>query len=83
MLDLVNRTPWEQLYGYFARGNPPIIVQILILNAIFFIWFASRRMRKAKPLRQETASNIQSILLAINMVAVFQDSIRHILHSVF
>jgi hypothetical protein len=40
-------------------------------------------MRKAKPLRKETASNIQSILLAINMVAVFQDSIRHVLHRFF
>jgi hypothetical protein len=47
------------------------------------MWFASRRMRKAKPLRKETAQNIQSILLAVNMVAVFQDSIRQILHRVF
>ena len=83
MLDLVYRTPWEQLYGYFASGNPPLIIQILILNAIFFVWFAVRRMRKSKPMRKETASNIQSILLAINMVAVFQDSIRHILQRVF
>jgi len=83
MFDLVQRTPWDQLFGYFARGNPPIIVQILILNGIFFMWFASRRMRKAKPLRKETAQNIQSILLAVNMAAVFQDSIRQILHRVF
>ena len=83
MFDLFQRTPWEQLFGYFARGNPPIIVQILIQNAIFFLWFASRRMRKAKPLRKETASNVQSILLAVNMAAVFQDSIRHVLQKFF
>jgi hypothetical protein len=83
MFDLVRRTPWQQLFDYFARGNPPIIIQILILNGIFFIWFASRRMRNAKPLRKETASTIQSLLLAINMVAVFQDNIRHIIHGVF
>ena len=83
MFDLFQRTPWEQLFGYFERGNPPIIVQILILNAIFFIWFASRRMRKATPLRKETAANVQSILLAVNMAAVFQDSIRQVIHKFF
>jgi hypothetical protein len=40
-------------------------------------------MRKAKPLRKETASNVQSILLAVNMAAVFQDSIRHVLQKFF
>ncbi len=83
MFDLVQRTPWEQLIGFFAQGNPPIIVQILILNGIFILWFASRRMRKAKPLRKETASTVQSLLLAVNVVAVFQDSIRHVLYRVF
>ena len=83
MFDLVQRTPWQQLIGYFERGNPPIIVQILILNGIFFLWFASRRMRKAKPLRKETASTVQSLLLAINMVDVVQDSIVQVLTNGF
>ncbi len=83
MFDLVQRTPWEQLIGFFTRGNPPLIVQILILNGIFILWFASRRIRKAKPLRKETASTVQSLLLAVNVVAVFQDSIRHVLYRVF
>ena len=49
MFDLVQRTPWEQLIGFFAQGNPPIIVQILILNGIFILWFASRRMTPESP----------------------------------
>ena len=83
MLDLVQRTPWDQLIGYFARGNPPIIVQILLLNTAVFVWFAWRRMRKAQPLRKETASTVQSLLLALNMVAVFEQSIFQIIHRVF
>jgi hypothetical protein len=77
MLDLIRRTNWDQLYYYFAKGNPPLILQLLMLNTIFFIWFAIRRMRGARTMRASTASTIQSVLLAANFFIVLRDNISH------
>jgi hypothetical protein len=83
MLDLIHRTNWDNLYFYFAKGNPPIIFQLLALNTIFFMVFAIRRMRGAPNLRASTASNIQSMLLAANIVIVLRESIFNSVSWVF
>ena len=52
-------------------------------RAVHSVFDESQVYRIDHYLGKETAQNIQSILLAVNMVAVFQDSIRQILHRVF
>jgi hypothetical protein len=75
MFDLIRRTNWDQLYSYFARGEPALVLQLLALNTIFFLMFAYRRMRRKKPLRPTTASTIQTVLLAANIFIVLRDTI--------
>lgn len=75
MLDLFREARWDELYAFFAKGNPPLMAQLLALNTIVFMIFIVRRMRGARTLRAETASMVQSLLLVANMLAVFQENI--------
>jgi hypothetical protein len=77
MLELFRDARWDELYAFFARGYPPLIAQILGINTIVFMLFIVRRMRGASTLRSETASLVQSLLLVANMLAIFQENIRH------
>jgi hypothetical protein len=77
MLELFRDARWDELYAFFARGNPPLIAQILGINTIVFMLFIVRRMRGASTLRSETASLVQSLLLVANMLAIFQENIRN------
>ena len=77
MLELFRDARWDELYAFFARGNPPLMAQIMALNTIVFMLFIVRRMRGASTLRSETASLVQSLLLVANMLAIFQENIRN------
>jgi hypothetical protein len=76
IFDVFWEAKWDELAAFFAKGNPPLIVQLLLLNTIIFMFLIVRRMRGAKTLRPETASAIQTLLLAANMFAIFYDDIR-------
>ncbi len=81
MLNLIGAAHWDELYAFFAKGNPPLIFQLLLLNTIFFILLISRRMRGAPALRSSTASTIQALLIIANMGLIFQDSILIAMHK--
>ncbi len=76
MLDFFTDTRWDELYAFFAKGNPPLMAQLLALNTVIFMLFMVRRMRGKRALRAETASLVQSLLLFANMLAIFQDNIN-------
>jgi hypothetical protein len=75
MLDLFKEAQLDELFAFFAKGNPPLMAQLLALNTIVFMIFMVRRMRGARTLNAETASMVQSMLLVANMLAIFQDNI--------
>ncbi len=83
MYDLFQDAQWDELYAFFASGNPPLMVQLLGLNTVVFIVFIIRRMRGARTMRADTASTIQSLLLAANMLAIFQENIRRSINWIF
>ncbi|MGB8312861.1 MAG: hypothetical protein WCE69_00065, partial [Aestuariivirga sp.] len=60
MLELFREARWDELYAFFAAGNPPLVLQLLVLNTIVFMVFMLRRMRGVRTLRSETASMVQS-----------------------
>jgi hypothetical protein len=75
MLDMFREAQWDELFAFFARGTPPLISQLLVLNTIFFILLIVRRMRGARTVNAETASMVQCLLLVANMLAIFQQNI--------
>ena len=77
MLDLFYQAQWNELYAFFAEGDPPLAVQLLVVNTIFFVVFILRRARGARSLRSETAMVVQGLLLFANASILFQDYVWH------
>jgi hypothetical protein len=77
IFDVFWEAKWDELAAFFSKGEPPLIMQLLMINTIIFMILIVRRMRGARSLRPETASTIQTLLLAANMFAIFRDQILH------
>ena len=52
----------------FLQGEPPIIMQILILNTVVLIIWVLRRARGAKSMRAATVNTVQAMLILANCV---------------
>ena len=72
-IDLFWAADWEGLYRSLAKGNPPLVLQLLALNTIFFILYVVRRITAKHRLRSTTREVVQLLLIAINLVVVFQE----------
>jgi hypothetical protein len=81
IFDVFWAAKWDELAAFFAKGQPPLLFQLLVLNTLIFMILIVRRMRGASSLRPETASTIQTLLLAANMFAIFQEEVRHALRQ--
>jgi len=75
IFDIFVEAHWDELYAFFSKGNPPLLVVLLAINTAVFIFFMVRRMRGKSAMRPETASTVQTILLAANMFAIFYEDI--------
>ncbi len=73
MLDLFYQARWHELYAFFAEGHPPLAVQLLVVNTIFFVVFILRRARGVRSMRAQTATTVQGFLIFANAVVLFQD----------
>ena len=83
MLELIQRTRWDQAYHFLASGEPPMIAKLLALNTIFFIFILIRRAKGVRPLSQQGIIQVQGLLLMANFLVLFQSGItqfigRHI-----
>jgi len=63
---------WTEAYAFLAQGLPPLAIQILAVNTIFFILWIVRRMRGAPALRRETSIALQTILILANLAILVQ-----------
>lgn len=81
IFDIFWEAHWDELWAFFSRGNPPLLVVLLAINTVFFILFLIRRMRGKHSIRPEMASTVQSILLAANMFAIFYEEIFRSIRS--
>ena len=76
MIEFFQNAPWHHLSDFFANGNPPLILRILILNTVFFVVFAFRRARGIPAMRAKTAVWVQSLLITANALVLFEPEIR-------
>jgi hypothetical protein len=63
---------WHELYVFFANGNPPLGLQLLVLNTIFLGFIVFRRATAKYHLRKSTAFLVQALLIAANVIFMFQ-----------
>ena len=76
MFDWAERVNWGEYVNLLESGNPPLIVQFLILNTIFMIWWIVRRWQGKAALRRKTAIIMQSLLVGANLFILFRDRIN-------
>jgi hypothetical protein len=69
--DLFYAARWDELYRFFAAGNPPLALQLLLINTVFLIFFMIRRWRGKMRMRSQTAYVIQGLLIAANATLMF------------
>ena len=82
MLHAILNAPWQQAFDVLAAGQPPMILRILAINTLFFILFLMRRTRGISSMPSKVAIAVQSTLLVINMMILYQDEIMRLMHKV-
>ena len=69
--DLFYAAPWDELYRFFASGNPPLALQLLIINTAILAFFVVRRLRRRTAVHSQSAFVIQIFLIAVNATLMF------------
>jgi hypothetical protein len=74
-MDAFWQANWEELYDFFAQGTPPLAIQLLVINTLFFMVWIVRRLRGAPALRRQTAITVEAILILTNMFMMFRQGL--------
>jgi hypothetical protein len=83
MWELFKQARWEDWYYVFSDGTPPLALQLLTINAVFFLVFAFRRIRGHRSNRANMAYLTHGMLVAINAAILFQGDLMPFYHQYF
>jgi hypothetical protein len=75
MLDKIANAPWWQMADFFTKGDPPLIVEMMLLNTIFLIVVIIRRAKGLPTMRMESVLRVQALVILANAMVLFQDQI--------
>lgn len=64
---------WDGLYRFLMIGSPPLVLQLLAVNTIFFAVYIVRRATARHRMRDTTVYVVQGILVACNIAILFQN----------
>jgi hypothetical protein len=84
MLDqnLLYNARWQDLYTFFAAGNPPLALRLMAINTIILVYFVMRRARGKNPVQGQTAFVVQALLIAANLFIMFGPNLMTVARSV-
>jgi hypothetical protein len=82
MIELFQRARWDQAFDYLAAGDPPMIFRLLAINTIFVIFYIIRKAKTEHKLRQSTVVQVQGLLVAANLLILFQRDIMRLLDRI-
>lgn len=75
MLNQIMNAPWWQLVDFFTKGNPPLIVEVMLLNTVFLIVIIIRRAKGIQTMRADSMTLVQGLIILSNAMVLFQDQI--------
>jgi hypothetical protein len=75
MLENFKNAPWSQWVYVLSSGDPPLALQFVVINSIFFIIFAIRRMRGKRSNQANTAYAVHGILILVNTAILYQSEL--------
>ncbi len=82
MLDFLDHVRWEQTYEFLASGRPPIIVRLMLLNAVFMALYAVRRAAGSRPMPLPLALFVQLSMLGANLLILYQTEVETYIRSI-
>jgi hypothetical protein len=81
MLDNVKNAPWGDLLIVMSKGNPPLAFQFLLINFLFFMIFAVRRLRGQKTRNNNLSYLAHGVMFMANMVILYETDLLPIYHQ--
>ena len=72
MIEMFKNARWTDFYDVLSKGNPPLALQFLLINALFFVIFALRRARGKKSKNNNASYLVHGFLLLVNAGIMFQ-----------
>lgn len=72
MLEMFKNARWHDFYDVLSRGNPPLALQFLCINTLFFVIFAVRRARGNGSKNTNASYIVHGFLLLVNAGIMFQ-----------
>jgi hypothetical protein len=75
MLDQVRYAPWGDWYIIMSKGNPPLALQFLFINFMFFLIFAVRRIRGKKTRHNNLSYVAHGVMFLANVLILYQADI--------
>jgi len=76
MLDFFYGPNWGRIYDFLMSGRPPILVQLLALNALFLAIVAIRKAAGARHLGAGATLLSQLGILGANLVVLYQQQLE-------
>jgi hypothetical protein len=75
MLEQIRNAPWRDLYVVLSKGNPPLAIQFLLINFLFFMVYAVRRLRGHKTRKNNLPYLAHGLMFVLNMVILYQTDV--------
>jgi hypothetical protein len=69
---------WQDLYQFFAAGEPPLMLKLLAINTLFFVIYIMRRAKGRQSMRASTAYIVQGVLIAVNICLMFAPNMIYV-----
>jgi hypothetical protein len=71
-MDILLQSNWRELHSFLMQGSPPLGLQLLGLNVVFFLLWLVRRWRGAPRLRQEMALIVPALVIGANVLILLR-----------
>ena len=82
MFDLFSTVQWTDVYSLLTSGQPPLILQLLAVNTVFFILTIIKAIRSGPSKKRRSNYHVHEILILANVVVLYQDYLLHYLHLI-
>jgi hypothetical protein len=76
-MNFIRNARWHELYMLLTKGDPPLIVILLMVNTVFFLLYVLRKTTQKHRMRTSTIYAIQAAIVLANAFVIFEtDAMR-------
>ncbi len=72
MIELFKQAHWSDIVIVLSQGEPPVALQLLFANLIFFLIYAFRRLRGKKTRPNNASYLVHGTLVLVNAAVLLQ-----------